>query len=295
MNVIQNKSNKSLTKPLKFVFIPKSVHPWNDLVKKGADQAIAEYKQMGIEITTLWDAPPVADIEQHKQKIEANVKSRPDGLAIASIAPTTNTRSINDAVKAGLNVITFDTDAPESLRKIYIGHAEDYKAGKDLAEVLAEKIGQKGKVGIFTGTLTALNHAARVNGFKEGIGRYKDIQIVFASPDSDDVQQAENLTEMALHTYPDIQGFFCCNASNTIGCARAIKKAGKVGQVHIVGMDDLPEILQSIKEGVIDAVKVQQEDEMGYWAIVYLVALNRGHTIPKEHLIGSVLLTKETL
>ena len=55
------------------------------------------------------------------------------------------------------------------------------------------------------------------------------------------------------------------------------------------------ETLQFIKEGVIDAVKVQRQREIGYWAIVYLVALNQGHTIPKEHQIGTELITGENL
>jgi ribose transport system substrate-binding protein len=69
----------------------------------------------------------------------------------------------------------------------------------------------------------------------------------------------------------------------------------KAGQIHLVGMDDLPETLRFIQEGVIDAVKVQRQREIGYWAIKYLAALNEGHTVPKEHLIGTELVTKDNL
>lgn len=286
---------KPIDKTLKFVFVPKLIHPWYDVVKAGAEKAIAEFKERGIEIEMRWDAPPVAEITDHMKKIEANISARPDGLAIACLDPATNTQLINDVVNAGLNVITFDTDAPESLRPLYVGHAGNFQDGYDLGEYLAKIIDYKGKVGILNGTLTAPNHVERVQGFKEAIAKYSDIEIVFEQPDNDDLQKAVDLTENALQAHPDLVGMFCCNASNPIGAARAIKNAGKVGQVHIAGMDDLPETLQFIKEGVIDVVKAQRQWEIGYWSIYYMVAMNQNHTIPKEHPTGSQFLTAEDL
>lgn len=286
---------KPIDKPVKLVFIPKVVHPWYDVVRAGAEKAAAEFKERGITVEVRFDAPPVADISEHLKKIEANISARPDGLAIACLDPATNTQLINDAVNAGLNVITFDTDAPESLRPAYVGHANNFQDGYDLGEFLAKAIGEKGKVGILSGSLTAPNHVERVNGFKKAIENYKDIQIVFEQPDNDDLQKAVDLTESALQANPDLNGIFCCNASNPIGAAQAIKSAGKVGQVHIVGMDDLPETLQFIKDGVIDVVKAQRQWEIGYWSVVYMVSKSQGHTIPKEHPTGSQFLTKDDL
>jgi ribose transport system substrate-binding protein len=286
---------KPVDKTLKFVFIPKVVHPWYDVVKQGMETAVAEFKERGIEIEAKWDAIPEAEITAHMKRIEANIAARPDGLAISCLDPATNTQLINDALNAGLNVITFDTDAPDSLRKLYVGHNKDAQDGYDLGMYLAEKIGEKGKVGILSGTLTAPNHVGRVKGFKEAIAQFPDIEIVFERPDNDDLQKAVDLTESALQAHPDLAGIFCCNASNPIGAARAIVNANKVGQVHIVGMDDMPETLQFIQDGVIDAVKIQRQWEIGYWAVYYMVAMYRGHTIPMEHPTGSRLLTKEDL
>jgi len=242
-----------------------------------------------------WDAPTVPDMDAHKTKIQQNIEKRPDGLAIACLAPASDVPIINTVADAELTVITFDTDAPESRRRLYIGHPGDYQDGYDLAELLAERIDYNGKVGILSGTLAAPNHLGRVRGFRDGIAQFKKIKIVFERPDNDEMEKAVAYTENALEAHPDIKGFFCCNASNPIGCARAVKTAGKTGQVHIVGMDDMPETIQFMKDGVIDGIKMQRQWEIGYWAIVYMVALNQGHTVPREHYIGSVLITKEDL
>jgi ribose transport system substrate-binding protein len=291
----QSKLIKTINKPLTFVFIPKVIHPWYDVVREGALAAAEEFKKMGITVNIKFDAPTNADISEQMKKIEANIGARPDGLAIAALDPATNTQLINDAIKARLNVITFDTDAPNSNRPLYVGHSKDFQDGYDLGEYLAKLINYKGKVGILSGSLTAPNHVGRVKGFKEAIAKYSGISIVFERPDNDDLQKAVELTENALQANSDLVGIFGCNASNPIGAARAVKAAGKTGKVHIVGMDDLPETLQLIKEGVIDATKAQRQWEIGYWAVKYLVAMNQNHTIPAVHETGSRLITKNDL
>lgn len=286
---------REIDKPLDFVFIPKVVVPWYDVVIEGCKKAIEEFAQLGIEINLRWDAPPVAEISDHMRRIEQNISLRPDGIAIAVLDPATNTQIINEAVEQGLNVITFDTDAPDSIRPLYVGHAGDFQDGWDLAEFLAEKINYEGQVAILSGTLSAPNHVGRVQGFKAAMAQYPNIEVVAERPDNDDLQRAVDLTENILQAFPNIKGFFGCNAVNPIGIARAVKDAGKAGQVVIVGMDDMPETIEFLKEGVIAGVKVQRQWEIGYWGIKYLVAMNQGHTVPREHPTGSRILTAADL
>jgi len=287
---------KPVNKTLKFVFIAKLVHPWYDVVDEGIRAAIAEYKKDGINIEYKWDSPSTADVAEHVKKIEANTSARPDGLAVACLDPSADTQALNDAVKAGLNVITFDTDSgPGSLRKAYVGHSNFRADGLVLADELAKKIGGKGKIGILSGSPGAPKHVAWVAAFKEGIAKYKDIKVVFERPDNDDLQQAVDLTEQALQANPDIAGFFCCNASNPIGAARAITNAGKAGKVAIVGIALMPETVKYMLNGTIYAQVEQRQWEEGYWSVKYLVALNQNHTVPAEHQTGSMLYHAEDL
>lgn len=275
------------------VFVPKVVHPWYDVVAAGATKAAEELKQSGIEVEVIWDSPPQADVADHNRRIETNIGRHPDGLAVSCLDPSTNVQLLGEAVKAGVNVMTFDTFCADDFP--FVGHKGDAQDGADLAKFLAEKIGDEGKVGILAGSLTATNHAARVKGFKEEIAKHPKIQIVFEQPDDDNLEKAVSLTENALQANPDLKGIFGANASNPIGAARAVQTAGKVGQVTIVGMDDLPETLQFIKDGVIAGVKAQRQWEIGYWVVKGLVAKNQNHTIPHEHATGSQILTKELL
>lgn len=275
------------------VFIPKVVHPWYEVVAAGATKAAEELKTEGINVEVIWDSPPQADVADHNRRIETNIGRHPDGLAVSCLDPATNVQLLGEAVKAKVNVITFDTFCSEDFD--FVGHKGDYQDGTDLANFLADKIGGEGKVGILAGSLTATNHAARVKGFKEAIAKFPKIEVVFEQPDDDSLEKAVSLTENALQANPDLKGIFGSNASNPIGAARAVKNAGKAGQIVIVGMDDLPETLQFIKDGVIAGVKAQRQWEIGYWAVKYLVAKNQNHTIPHEHATGSQIITKDLL
>lgn len=284
---------KPIQDELTFVFIPKVIHPWYEVVKAGAATAAEELAAQGIKVNVVWDEPPQADVSDHNRRIETNIGRKPDGLAVSCLDPSTNVQLLGEAVDAGVNVITFDTFCSDDFK--FVGHKNDAKDGADLAAYLAEAIGGEGKVGILAGSLTATNHAARVQGFKDEMAKHPGIEIVFEQPDEDDLEKAVTLTENALQANPDLSGIFGANASNPIGAARAVVNAGLTDQVTIVGMDDLPETLQFIEDGVIAGVKAQRQWEIGYWAVRYMVATNQNHTTPAVHATGSQILTKDLL
>jgi len=291
----QAKLIKPVTRPLKIVFIPKLVHPWYKDVELGAQAAIEEFKVLGIRIDMKWDAPATADIDEQVKKIEANISSRPDGIAIACLDPATDTQVINDGIAAGLNVITFDTDAPSSKRLLYVGHDGDYADGLQSGEALARKIGGKGKVGVLVGSLAAPNHVNRVKGFKDAIRKYKDITIAFEVADNDDIQRAMDLTESALQAHPDLKGLYANNAANGVGAPRAVKSAGKAGKIVIIVDSLMPEQITFIRDGVVAMGNAQRQWDIGYWAVKYLVAINQNHTYPRVHETGAIPFTKNDL
>ena len=279
-----------VTKELTFVFVPKVIHPWYDVVAEGGQFAVDELAKQGIKVNVIWDQPPQADVVDQNARIEANIGRAPDGLAVACLDQATNVQLLKEAVEAGLNVITFNSFCDDAFP--FIGPKSSEQDGFDLGEFLAKKLDGKGKIAILSGSLTASDHVQRITGFKKALEAYPDMQIVFDQPDDDILENAVALTESALSANPDLAGIFASNASNPIGAARAVDNAGLAGKVAIVGMDDLPEAVDFVCSGVIDALKAQRQWDMGYWAVKYMVAMNENHTFPMFHNTGSHFLTK---
>ena len=63
----------------------------------------------------------------------------------------------------------------------------------------------------------------------------------------------------------------------------------------IVGLALMPETIKYMMDGVIMAQVEQRQWEIGYWSVVYLVALNQNHTVPDYHETGAALYTKADL
>ena len=279
-----------VTKELTFIFVPKVIHPWYDVVAEGGKFAVDEFAKQGIKINMIWDQPPQADVVDQNQRIEADIGRHPDGLAVACLDQATNVQMLKEAVAAGIHTITFNSYCDDAFP--FIGPKSSEQDGYDLGDFLAKKLGGKGKIAILSGSLTASDHVQRITGFKRALAEHPDMQIVFEQPDDDILDNAVALTESALSANPDLAGIFGSNASNPIGAARAVENAGLAGKVAIVGMDDLPEAVDFVCKGVIDALKAQRQWDMGYWAVKYMVAMNENHTIPMFHNTGSHFLTK---
>jgi ribose transport system substrate-binding protein len=100
---------KPIAKKLTFIFVPKVVHPWYDVVQAGVRAAIKEEKAEGIDISYTWDAPPQADVDDQNRRIETDIGRNPDGLAVSCLDPSTNTQLLKEAVSRGVKLLTFDT------------------------------------------------------------------------------------------------------------------------------------------------------------------------------------------
>jgi ribose transport system substrate-binding protein len=104
----------------------------------------------GITINLNWDAPPDADVVDHNRRIETAIGTKPDGLAVSCLDASTNNQLLHEAVKAGVNLITFDTFCSTDFP--FVGHRADAADGQKLGELLAKKLDGKGNVAILSGT-----------------------------------------------------------------------------------------------------------------------------------------------
>ena len=237
----------------------KSVGPYWNVVRKGAEDA---GKELGVKVTVFM--PQKEDIPQQIETVETWISMGFKGMAVAPSDPEALVSPVNSAMKKGIPIITIDTDSPNSERICYIG-TDNYTAGRAAGKEMAEILNGKGKVAIATGSLTAMNSLERMRGFEDAIKEYPEIVIV--KPilcDNEETSKAVELAETALLNNPDLNAFFGVYAFNGPSAAKAVKAAGKKGEVHIVSFDVTDEHLYLINEGVIDATIAQKQYLMGY-------------------------------
>ena len=277
---------------LVFAVVPKIAHPFYDDVRAGLEEKTGE---LGVEFQ--WIAPPTGNPAEQVQILEDLINKGVNGIGLAPLEASSVQPVIAKAAEAGIPVVTFDSDAPDSKRVAYFG-TDNYAAGYSEGEVLAEAIGGKGKVALVTGSLVMENLNQRIKGieacFEE---KYPDIEVVDVVTTDDDFAKGLETCEAMLRAHPDLDGV--ANMSATGGPCLAQILADPTfahfkDQLVIVGFDDFPEVLQAIRDGYVLATMVQRPKQMGVYVIESLYDLNTGGSAESVD-TGITVVTKDNI
>ena len=159
---LHTKSHRNAEEKITFALIPKlTTNPFFTVAQEGC---IDKAKELGVEC--YYVGPDFEDPEAQNAIVRELVKNGTvDGIAISVSNADIVSKSINEAIDAGIPVITFDSDAPNSKRISYIG-TDNQAFGDQLAKVLMlldPEGGKYGKYGFVSGA--GPNLAQRVEGF----------------------------------------------------------------------------------------------------------------------------------
>lgn len=281
-------------KELTFVIVPKTVHAWFDEVNKGAQkQADALTEQLGVKVKIDYRAPQKSDVAEQNTVLEQAAATKPDGIALDPVDYEGNKAVIEEIEKQGIPVLLFDAPAPEGSSLTSVGN--DFKEQAAIAsDKLAELIGKKGKVAVMQGVPSAPNHAERYQAHLAALAKYPDIKVIDGGIDNDNVEEAQSQAAAVLAANPDLKGYLNCDACGS-GLAAAVEEAGKKGEVTLVTMDNLIEILDYIKNGTISATSSTIPQMQGSMAVLMMWQKHLGIDIPKKIDTGIAYIDKTNI
>ncbi|WP_425511425.1 sugar-binding protein [Pararobbsia alpina] len=280
-------------KDISVAVIPKVAVPFFDDCNTGAKTAS---DKLGIKYQ--WVVPQNTQGSTQVQIIEDLISKHVDGIAISVNEPKSVENVVKRAEKAGIKVLTYDSDSPKSGRSMYIG-TSNVSAGETMAETMAKALDGKGEVAIITGQLGAVNLNERISGIKKGLTKYPDIKIVETQGTDDDLAKGVSVTETTLRAHPQLRGIFGVSQVGGPAVAKVLdtKEFGaKKGQLEVLAFDDLPDTVKGVKDGTIQGIMVQRPVTMGSLAVEHLVAQIQGtETAPKDIDTGVTVVSKDNL
>lgn len=282
-------------KDLRFVIVPKCVHPWFDEVNKGAQaEADALAAQLGVKVEIDYRAPAVADVTEQNSVLQQAAATHPDGICLDPNDYEGSKAVIEEIRAMGIPVVLFDAPTPEGSDLTSIGN-DFIEQGEIAAKMLVELLGGKGKVAIMVGVPTAPNHTQRFDAQKAILEQYPDIEIVDGGIDNDSIETAQSQAAAVIAANPDLAGYLCCDASGPIGIANAIKEAGKQDQITAVGMDNLIEILEAVQDGSLKGSSSTLPQLQGQYAVAMMWQASLGLPLPKLVDTGIGVYTSENV
>ncbi|MFO0912972.1 MAG: sugar-binding protein [Pirellulales bacterium] len=230
--------------------------------------------------------PSQATAVEQKRVVEDLLTSGVDAIAISPIDADNQVEWLN-SVAAKVPLVTHDSDAPSSNRLMYIG-MDNYSAGRACGRLIKQALPDGGDVMLFIGRLEQDNSKYRRQGvIDELMGRDRQIDYYTAQPNAWDLppeneikgekytvlgtitdqgkpEVAQTKAEDAINTYPQMDAMVGLFEYNPPACYQALEKAGKLGQIKLIGFDENDVTLQAIKDGTCTGTVVQNPYMYGY-------------------------------
>jgi len=196
-----------------------------------------------------------------------------------------NRISRQEAAKQGLQVATFiGPDNREGARQV----------GAYACDLVKKRLGEgkKGRVLILRGIDGVENADARRAGFEAAV---QDAGLDVAGSESAHwhTEEAQQATAALLAAHPEVHGILCANDKMALGAIAAVKARGKVGEIVIVGYDNIDLAREAMKRGEMHATVEQNPALMGALGVECAVNALAGETLPEVTPVPTQLITPD--
>ncbi|MET0134858.1 MAG: sugar ABC transporter substrate-binding protein [Kibdelosporangium sp.] len=228
---------------------------WN-VVKNGAEAA---GKQLGVQVGYESNGDPGAQAKL----IDNAIAQKVGGLVVSMANPDALKTSIENAVKAGIPVVTINSGEARSAEFgaiTHVGQSEGI-AGEEAGKRL--KAAGKSKLLCVIHEAGNIGQTQRCDGAKSTFGDVQTLQVDINNP-----TDAQSRIKGAVQSDPSIDAVLALNGQVATGAVTAIKGASSKAQVATFDLNG--DVVAAIKSGDILFAVDQQQYEQGYLPVVFL-------------------------
>jgi rhamnose transport system substrate-binding protein len=251
---------------LTVAFVPKLQGvPYFEAMNTGGLAAAEEY---GFE--WLYQGPVEADAAAQADVVRSFIQQGVDVLIVAPNDPDSMAPLLEEAAAAGIKVATSDTDAPNSVREVFVNQASEQGIGEGIIDALMGAMGGAGEFAIVSCGETAANLNAWIAVQEAYVAEaYPDAtltEIVYAGEDQ--AKGTEFATNL-MNANPNLTGLIGQCTTSAPGAAQAIRDLGKIGEVFSVGLGTPQSMKEYLADGSSSAAILWDVENLGYltaWA-----------------------------
>ena len=233
------------------------------------DQGAAQVaKKLGIDLT--YTAPATASAEGQVSIFDAEIAQHYNVITMSSDDPTVPAPVLKKAMKAGIQVITYDSDVP-SARDFFIQDTAYSSIGQALINAVVGFTGPKAEIAIMSSTTDATIQNAWIGAMKTYIAaKYPGLKIVATGYGQSVESVSFSVAEGIIHAYPAIKAIIPIDSAAIPGTAKAISDLGKSGKIGVFGIGPPKEDRTYFASGALQALFLW--DEIGQGKLDMLMA-----------------------
>lgn len=179
------------------------------------------------------------------QKASAIVIAPADSKALVPVLKT--------AIDKGILVVNIDNQLDPAVQKgkgiqIPFAGPDNRTGAKLVGDYLAKQLKAGDKVGILEGVSTTFNAQQRTLGFNEAM-KAASVSVVGVQSGDWEINKGNTVASGMLREHPDLKALLAGNDNMAIGAVAAVKAAGKVGKVMVVGYDNIDAVKPMLRDG----------------------------------------------
>jgi len=279
----------------RIAMIPKgTTHVFWKTVEAGARTAAAD-----LDVELVWKGPlKENDRGQQIAIVEQFVTEGVSAIILAPLDAVALRRPVAMAAQRKIPVVIFDSALQGEAGKDYVSLvATDNRRGGELGGAkLGDLLDGKGKVVLLRYQVGSASTDAREAGFSSAVASRPELEVISDNRYSGATAgEAKTAALNMLDTLKQADGIFCPNESSTFGMLLALKQSNLTGKVRFVGFDTSPALIESLRQGEVDALVAQDPRTMGRMAVT--AAVNHLQGKPVEPMIdtGAAVVTRDNV
>jgi rhamnose transport system substrate-binding protein len=270
-------TSSSGSKNYKITFVPKSLG--NNYFKASDSGGSAAVKKFGGTYAEV--APATASPTGQVSFVQTLTQQRVGGIVLAADDPQAACTALNAAIKAGVKVVTFDSDT--NCRDLFINQATPQGVAKSLVDLTGKALNGKGTVAIESGGPNATNLNLWIKYIKSDMASaYPGITIVTTVYGNDDAQQSLDAATGLVQKYPNLSGIIAPDTVAVAGAARYLSTSQYKGKIYLTGLGLPSEMRSYIKDGTVKQFALWDPSNLGYLAAYATKALIDGTITGKK-------------
>ncbi len=239
------------------------------------------------------------DVSQQIQYVELMIAQGVDAIVIAPADSKALVTVAKKAQDAGIVVVNIDNKFDEAVLKDkgiaipFVG-PDNCKGARMAGEYLAKRLKSGDKVIIMEGAPNAFNGIERKKGFDEAMTA-AGMNIVASQTGYWEMEKAQPIVSALVNEHADLKAVLCANDTMALGAVAALKGAGKLGDIYVVGFDNIAAVRELLKEGKVLCTVDQHGDKLAIYGIQYALEMLETKAPPADKETPVDLITSETL
>lgn len=241
----------------------------------------------------LLSLDPTLDLQRQREQIQYLIDQKVKVIILNPVDFKGLTKELEAAKRAGIPIITVDTEVMDTDLVSYSIMSDNYNAGVQCAKDMMEH--KKSANIVLLEHSTAYSAVQRIQGFVDTIATYPQYTIVKRIECKGQLEQTMPLMQAFIDEQISFDVVMALNDPSAMGALAAMQSRNHLDGVLVYGIDGTPETKALIHDRIMQASVAQSPITMGKSAAENAYKLMEGKTSLKKERIPVTIITQTNI